>query len=113
MVRKSGTGPGEPKSTPRHVRIHSENGDFQIIETLRRNREKRSKRGEFFLEGVRPIEMALAHDWRISAFVFAYDKPLSGWAKEILRDSTAERHVEMPVRLLEKLSLKEETSELL
>ncbi len=98
---------------PKIVKIYSENNDFQLIETLRRNREKRSKQGLFFVEGVRPINQALAHNWEVESFVFSPEKGLSNWAKDILKSSTAKTHYELPQQLLTKLSLKDETSELI
>lgn len=98
---------------PHLVKIYSENNDFQYIETLRRKREKRQKNGEFFIEGVRPINQALAHGWTINAFVYARERQLSDWARNILAASTAKTHFELPAHLLEKLSGKSEPSELL
>ena len=98
---------------PKIIKIYSENNDFQYIETLRRKREKRQRHKEFFIEGVRPINQALAHSWTINAFVYAPEKHLSDWAQGILARSMAMTHFEVPLHLLEKLSGKAETSELL
>lgn len=98
---------------PKLIAIHSRNDQFQYIETLRRNREKRHRGGEFFVEGVRPINLARQHGWPIAAYIFATDAPLSGWAQDILAASTAQRHYVMPRELLRELSQKEDTSELL
>ncbi len=98
---------------PKIVKIYSENNDFQYAETLRRNREKRQKNKEFFVEGVRPINQALTYDWHIRAFLYSREKTLSDWAKNILQHSTATTHFELPFSLLRKLSNKSETSELL
>ena len=98
---------------PKLIKIFTKNDQFQYIETLQRNREKRHRSGEFFIEGVRPINLALQHGWRINAFVYARDVPLSGWARDILQASRALRHYELPPALLQELSHKEETSELL
>lgn len=100
-------------SKPRIVQIYSENNDFQYIETLRRKREKRQRQKEFFIEGVRPINQALAYDWTINAFVYARERHLSDWAKGIIARSRAKTHFEVPLHLLEKLSNKAESSELL
>ena len=97
---------------PKVKKIYTENSDFQLIETLRRNREKRSKQGLFFVEGVRPINQALAYDWIVQAFIYNPES-LSGWAQGILDESKAGTHYELPDRLLQKLSLKEDSSELL
>ncbi len=98
---------------PRIVKIYTENNDFQYIETLRRNREKRQKNKEFFIEGVRPINQALQHDWQIRAFAYSREKQLSDWAEGILARSQASQHYELRLSLLEKLSNKSEASELL
>ena len=97
---------------PRIVKIYTENNDFQYIETLRRNREKRQKNKEFFIEGVRPINQALQHNWQIRAFVYSREKKLSDWAEGILARSQASQHYELRLPLLEKLSNKSEASEL-
>ncbi len=98
---------------PRIVKIYTENNDFQYIETLRRNREKRQKNKEFFIEGVRPINQALQHGWQIRAFVYSREKQLSDWAEDILARSRASQHYEIRLPLLEKLSNKSAASELL
>ncbi len=98
---------------PRIVKIYTENNDFQYIETLRRNREKRQKHKEFFIEGVRPINQAIQHNWQIRAFIYSREKQLSDWAEGILARSQASQHYELRLPLLEKLSNKSEASELL
>lgn len=98
---------------PKTVKIFSENNDFQYVEALRRNREKRHRSKAFFVEGVRAINQALAYDWRITAFLYTRERTLSDWAEGILARSRAERHLELPLRLLTKLSEKENPSELI
>lgn len=97
----------------RIIKVVSENNDFQYVETLRRNRVKRQHSREFFVEGVRAINLALKQHWHIRAFLYSRDCKLSDWATDILRHSQAQIHYELPLSLLEKLSDKEETSELL
>ena len=99
--------------TPRTIRIYSENNAFQHAEVLRRNRHKRQRFGEFFVEGVRPINLALQHGWDITAFLYSPEKGLSDWAARILRESKAQTHYELLLPLLQKLSEKSETSELI
>ncbi len=98
---------------PIKVELYSENNDFQHIEVLKNNREKRQKNKEFFIEGVKPIEQLIANNWNITAFVYSKERKLSNWATEILEKSTAEKHFELPESLMQKLSDKEETSELI
>jgi TrmH family RNA methyltransferase len=98
---------------PKIVKIYSENNHFQHAETLRRNREKRHKHKEFFVEGVRAINQALQYDWTINAFLYSREQRLSGWAQDVLAGSQAQVHYELPLNLLEKLSNKTDASELL
>lgn len=97
---------------PKTIKIYSENDVFQNIETLRRNRDKRNKLKEFFFEGVRNINNAIEYKWQINSFIYAPEKELSSWAKDVLKNSKAKFHYEVPLALLEKLSDKEEASEL-
>jgi TrmH family RNA methyltransferase len=94
------------------IRIHTENNHFQYLETLRRNRNKRSKTQTFFVEGVNAIHQALAHHWEIEAFVYVNDRRLSDWAIDILGRSPANTHYELPSPLMQKISQKEDHSEL-
>ncbi len=98
---------------PKLVKIHTENNDFQFLETLRRNRTKRKRAGVFFVEGVRAINQALAYGWSIHSFGYSRAKRLSAWATDILETSQAQFHYEMPPALLAKISQKENTSELI
>ena len=99
---------------PKTKRIFSANNDFQRVEVLKRNREKRNKYQQFFVEGVKAINYALEYNWPIQWFVYSREKPLSAWAEEILRQSQAELHLELPYQLMVQLSEKEaETSELI
>jgi 23S rRNA (uridine2479-2'-O)-methyltransferase len=98
---------------PTLIKLYSENNDFQYIETLKHNRTKRAKSGEFFVEGVRAINQALLHQWELTAFIYSRDARLSDWAEATLANSRAKRHYELPAHLMENLSDKEERSELL
>jgi 23S rRNA (uridine2479-2'-O)-methyltransferase len=95
------------------VRIYSSNADFQQLEALRRNREKRQKLRLFLVEGVRPINQLLAHGWEVDAFVYERGRDRSDWAEGILARSTARVHYELPPDLMAQLSGKTEPSELL
>ncbi|MDQ3327878.1 MAG: rRNA methyltransferase [Chloroflexota bacterium] len=99
--------------SPQLVRIHAEDADFQYAETLRRNRTKRQRHREFFVEGVRPINLALEHGWEIRAFLYSRERPLSGWAEGVLSRARAHIHYELPLHLMAALSGKEATSELI
>ena len=99
---------------PRTKRIFKANNDWQRVEVLKRNREKRNRYQQFFVEGVKSINYALEYNWPIRWFVYSREKPLSAWAEEILANSQAELHLELPDQLMAMLSEKEEeTSELI
>jgi len=95
------------------IHIRSENSDFQFIETLRRNRAKRQKSRSFFVEGVRQINLLLEHYWQIQGLYYAEDRVLSSWAQGVIEKAHEATLFELPTALLEKLSQKNETSELL
>ncbi len=94
------------------IKIVKANAQFQLLNALKTNREKRNKDG-FIFEGVRNINNALKYNWKIKAFFYSTDSGLSNWAKEILKNSSAEIHYDLSAELLKQLSNKEEASELL
>jgi 23S rRNA (uridine2479-2'-O)-methyltransferase len=101
------------KPNIKEIRIYSENNEFQHAEVLKKNRVKRSKNKKFFLEGVKSINLAIENNWEIDTFLYSdYDK-LTDWAKNLLDKKIAKKHVEMPNSLLEKLSDKENSSEII
>jgi TrmH family RNA methyltransferase len=89
------------------VRITRANARFQQWEALLRNRNKRQRAGEFLVQGVRPITLAIEFGWRIRALLVHADRSLSTWATDVLRRVDAER-VEMSPDLLAQLSDKDE-----
>ncbi len=95
------------------IKILTENNYYQHFEVLKNNRTKRSGYGEFFVEGVRNINTAISNQWRIQALIYSSDKPLSDWASDILKNTPVENNFALAAPLMEKLSLKEETSELI
>ncbi|MCX6035102.1 MAG: rRNA methyltransferase, partial [Chloroflexi bacterium] len=95
------------------IKIFTENSEFQYLETLRCNRIKRNRSGEFFVEGVRAIAQAVENEWEINALVFSREKRLSDWAEGMLNKANAKKHFELPLRLMKKLSDKDETSEII
>ncbi|WDZ83657.1 TrmH family RNA methyltransferase [Micromonospora cathayae] len=74
------------------VRVTGRNARFQQWEALLRNRTKRQRRGEFLVQGVRPIAMAIEHGWQVRELLYAADVQLSGWAREALDTVRAERY---------------------
>lgn len=98
---------------PVRIDVYSENNDFQRFEVLKRNRNRRHKYQEFFVEGVRNINQAIKNNWQIRGFLYAKNQKLSHWGKDILARSQAQYHYELHGDLMAKLSDKEDTSELI
>ena len=98
---------------PRVLQVSTANAAYQRLEVLQRNRTKRHRYEEFVVEGVRAINGAIAAGWTIRAFAYARDRDRSQWASSILERSAAETHFEMAPELFDRLSGKEDPSELL
>jgi len=95
------------------IKINVENSDFQHFEVLKRNRYKRLKFKKFFIEGVNSVDLALQNNWQIESFLFSDFDSLSKWAKNILQNSKADFHYELTSNLMQKISDKEDASELI
>jgi len=93
------------------TKIGKENATFQEIYALKENRTKRFSSKKFFVEGVQNIKDAISNNWKIRSFIFSDFNSLSNWAKGVLKN--AEVCYEIAPNLMDKLSDKEETSELL
>ena len=102
-----------PHRTPKTLEVHKKDNLFQRAEVLKRNREKRHQYGEFLVEGVAQINLAVKYDWAIKALLFTSGKPLSKWAHELVTSNIAAEHWEMSPELMADLSEKDDTSELL
>ena len=89
------------------------NAAFQRFEALKRSREKRTRQKLAFLEGVHPIEQAIAHGWQFEAMAYARGKRLSGWARDMLGKARPATVYEMAPELLAELSDREEPCELI
>jgi TrmH family RNA methyltransferase len=90
-------------------RISSRNARFQVWQSLLTNRNKRQRAGEFLVQGVRPITVAVEHGWPIRVLIHDSHRSLSQWARELLHRSDAE-HVSMSTELLAELGEKGETA---
>ncbi|MFE6664219.1 RNA methyltransferase [Streptomyces sp. NPDC057697] len=91
---------------PALQRITARNARFQQWESLLGNRNKRSRAGEFLVQGVRPISLAVEYGWPVRALIHDGGRTLSGWARELLRTVDAER-IAMAPELLAELGEKD------
>jgi TrmH family RNA methyltransferase len=87
--------------------VTARNARFQQWEALLTNRAKRHRLGEFLVQGVRPITMALRHGWPVRALLFDPMRDPSGWASELLANVDTTR-VAMAGPLLHELGGKED-----
>jgi 23S rRNA (uridine2479-2'-O)-methyltransferase len=91
----------------REVRVTTRNARFQQWLALLSNRTKRNRAGEFLVQGVRPISVALDRGWPVRCLVYADGRRLSSWAEGVLDDTAAER-VAMAPELLAELAGKDD-----
>lgn len=94
------------------IRVTSRNARFQQWEALLHNRTKRHRQGEFLVQGVRPITLAVEHGWTIRSLISDGRPRLSAWAGGLWESTTAEQVVMAP-ELVAELGEKDEPSELL
>ncbi|GLW07462.1 rRNA methyltransferase [Microtetraspora sp. NBRC 13810] len=85
------------------LRITKRNAHFQQWQALLANRTKRQRAGEFLVQGVRPIQLAVELGWPVRALLYDAGRELSGWAASILARAGA-RPVAMSAELLGELS---------
>ena len=93
--------------------IHSENAEFQIIESLKTNRHKRKKLGEVFVEGIESIKQASSAGVTFSRIICEEIEKLSDWGRSFIAQHDEAVIIEMYADLYKKLCDREEPSELL
>lgn len=96
------------------LRVSTRNARFQQWQSLLDNRSKRTRAGQFLVQGVRPITMAIDHGWPIRSLIHPAGRELSAWAANLIGDPKlrAER-VAMAPDLMAELTDKEDVAELL
>ncbi|MDX6253601.1 MAG: rRNA (uridine2479-2-O)-methyltransferase [Kribbellaceae bacterium] len=92
------------------VRVSSRNARFQVWQALLTNRNKRQRAGEFLVQGVRPITVAVEHGWPIRALIHDSERPLSRWAYELQQRQRGTEWVSMAPELLAELGEKDEAA---
>ncbi|GID93453.1 TrmH family RNA methyltransferase [Amorphoplanes digitatis] len=68
----------------RTIRISTRNATFQQWQALLTNRNKRQRAGEFLVQGVRPISLAVERGWEIRAMLVSDGPGLSRWGRDIV-----------------------------
>ncbi|MCW6004022.1 rRNA methyltransferase [Micromonospora sp. CPCC 205371] len=90
------------------TRVTTRNARFQQWEALLGNRTKRQRRGEFLVQGVRPITVAVQRGWQIREILYDSGAQLSAWARETL-DTVHAAKVAVSSELMHELGAKAET----
>jgi TrmH family RNA methyltransferase len=90
------------------LRVTTRNARFQQWEALLSNRTKRQRAGEFLVQGVRPITLAVRHGWHIRALLYDADVSLSDWARETL-DTVRTTKIAVSSELMHELGGKADT----
>ena len=93
------------------INVGKENSTFQEIQALKNNRLKRSKKKQFFVEGVQNIKNAIDNNWQIDCFIISDYAKLSNWAKGTINSLNIKCYQFSP-ELMAKISDKEDVSEI-
>jgi TrmH family RNA methyltransferase len=90
--------------------VTTRNARFQQWQALLTNRTKRTRSGQFLVQGVRPVNLALEHDWPIATVLHAPAATLSSWARGVLDQVGPLERAEVATELLGELGEKPEAS---
>lgn len=91
----------------RTPRITTRNATFQQWQALLTNRTKRQRAGEFLVQGVRPVSLAVEHDWEIRTLLVSDRGGLSRWAQDLTQSTDAPRAL-VAAELMAELGEKDE-----
>ena len=92
--------------------IYSKNDIYQKFIVLKTNHNKRYRYGSFLVEGVRSLKEAKAKGWKIESLIYAKEG-LSDWALSMIREVPTEMNYVLTKELMQDLSGKTDTSELM
>jgi TrmH family RNA methyltransferase len=98
---------------PRPQRIERDTPPLRHVAALKRDRRKRWRHRELFVEGVRAINRAVDEGWEVKTLLYSGERGLSRWAEGILQRCPGAARLDLAPRLLADLSDKDEPSELL
>ncbi len=89
------------------------NAKVKHVRGLIAQRKYRTQHHQFFVEGVRAINGAFQYNWPVDMLIYSTERPLSGWAQEVIARADPNARVEVNDYLMERLSQRQETSELM
>lgn len=90
------------------IHVSKKNNVYQHIEVIKNNRKKRSRDGEFFIEGAKSINNAVENNWSIKSLISSETEKLSEWGKKILKHGNVGEHIILTPELMRGLSDKDE-----
>lgn len=91
--------------------IRSANAEYQVLEALLTNRQKRNRENAFIVEGVRNIDAALRHHWTVRSALTRAGGKRSAWADSVL--ARCPDIVELSPDLFDALTERDDPPELL
>ncbi|GIE60199.1 TrmH family RNA methyltransferase [Actinoplanes octamycinicus] len=94
----------------RTLRISTRNATFQQWQALLTNRTKRHRAGEFLVQGVRPITLAVQHGWPVHAVLLDDTRRLSQWSRDVLEQTSGVARYALAAELMHELGGKDEES---
>ncbi|MBB6171948.1 TrmH family RNA methyltransferase [Nocardiopsis mwathae] len=87
--RADGPSTRDGQRSGRTLSVTTRNALFQQWEAMLTNRNKRQRLGQFLIQGVRPITLAVDHGWPLHHLLYPADRRLSDWARRMIGDSGA------------------------
>lgn len=93
--------------------METADAEFQILLSLLTNRRKRHQRGQFVIQGVRPLTEALRAGWPMEALLVNQAMPASAWARSVIETTRVRTTYLVAPHLMSELAGKEGPVELL
>ena len=97
----------------KELRVTRRNSTFQILQALKTNRAKRNELNEVFVEGIASIKAARRGGHVVRRIVHAERRPLSGWARSLIEESTTAQVISLEATLYGELCDREDPSEVI
>jgi TrmH family RNA methyltransferase len=94
-------------------RIDAVNDEVQLLSSLLTNRAKRHRRRRLVVQGVRAIDAAIEHGWKVHQLLTPTGRRLSSWARGVIARRPTAEHVDLAPEAFAHLAGKEEPGELL
>jgi 23S rRNA (uridine2479-2'-O)-methyltransferase len=89
-------------------RITTRNSRFQVWQASLTNRQRRQRSGEFLVQGVRPITLAVDNGWTVRTVISDAGRDLSQWARELLQRLPEAERIAMATELIAELGEKDD-----